>query len=148
MNPAITRRAALQVGVAMGVSTLLPAAHACEFFTTNLRIYRPWTRATAEGDAFAVLCMTFDEVTLDDRLIAVESPVAKHAEMGGSSAGSRIDVPIPAGAETVLSESGTFIRLLGLRHPLGVGRSYPLRLVFERGGVVDADIDVEYERAA
>ena len=91
--------------------------------------------------------MTFDEVALDDRLVGVETPVATHAEMAGTSAGPRIDVTIPAGAETVLSETGTFIRLLGLRHPLGVGRSYPLRLVFERGGVVDADIDVEYERA-
>lgn len=148
MSPVITRRTVLQAGLALGAATVLPAAHACEFFTTNLRIYRPWTRATAEGDAFAVLCMTFDEVTLDDRLIGVESPVATHAEMGGSGARPEIDFPIPAGAETVLSETGTFIRLLGLRHPLGVGRSYPLRLVFERGGVVDADIDVDYERAA
>ncbi|MGK2899952.1 MAG: hypothetical protein ACSLE9_14925 [Burkholderiaceae bacterium] len=48
----------------------------------------------------------------------------------------------------MLSKSGTFIRLLGLRHALGVGRSYPLRLVFERGGAVDADIGVDHERAA
>jgi copper(I)-binding protein len=148
MNPVITRRAVLRAGLVLGSAMLLPAAHACEFFTTNLRVYRPWTRATADGDAFAVLCMTFDEVALDDRLIGVESPVATHADMAGSGGGPKIDVPIPAGADTVLSETGTFIRLLGLRHPLAVGRSYPLRLVFERGGVVDADIDVDYERAA
>lgn len=148
MSPTITRRAVLQAGLALGAATLLPAAHACEFFTTNLRIYKPWTRAALAGDAFAMLCMTFDEVTLSDRLIAVESPVATHAEMGGTGRGPKIDFPIPAGAETVLSETGAFIRLLGLRHPLEVGRSYPLKLVFERGGVVAADIDVDYERAA
>ncbi len=148
MKPALTRRALLQAGLAIGTCAVAPAARACEFFTTNLRIYRPWSRATAEGDAFAVLCMTFDEVTLTDRLIGVATPVAAHAEIAGAGGSPGIDLPIPAGRETVLSESGTFIRLLGLRHPLGVGRSYPLRLVFERGGAVDADIDVDYERAA
>ena len=146
MNSAITRRAVLQGGLALGASTLLPAARACEFFTTHLRVYRPWSRATAEGDAFAVLCMTFDGVMLSDRLVGVESPVASHAEMSGSSHGTNIDLLIPAGVDTVLTESGAFIRLMGLRHPLDVGRSYPLRLVFEKGGAVDADIDVDYER--
>ena len=148
MNSEISRRAVLRGGLALGASTLLPAAHACEFFTTHLRVYRPWSRATAEGDAFAVLCMTFDEVTLSDRLIGVESPVASHAEMGGSNQGAKIDLLIPAGVDTVLNETGAFIRLMGLRHPLEVGRSYPLRLLFEKGGAVDADIDVDYERIA
>ncbi len=44
-------------------------------------------------------------------------------------------------------ETGTFIRCVGLRHPLELGRSYPLKLVFEHGGVVDADIDIDFERA-
>jgi copper(I)-binding protein len=87
-------------------------------------------------------------VTLSDRLIGVESTVASHAEMGGSKQGAKIDLLIPAGVDTVLTETGTFIRLMGLRHPLEVGRSYPLRLVFEKGGAVDADIDVDYERIA
>ena len=49
MNPTITRRAALRTALALSACTLLRPAHACEFFTTNLRIYHPWTRATAPG---------------------------------------------------------------------------------------------------
>jgi copper(I)-binding protein len=148
MNRLIHRRALLRAGFAASLPLLIPAARACEFFTTNLRIFHPWTRATADGDTVALLCMTFDDVTLTDRLIGVETPVARHAEMGGAGPHGAIDLPIPAGRETALSETGRFIRLTGLRHPLQIGRSYPLKLVFERGGAVAADIDVDYEPIA
>lgn len=147
MNESIRRRALLHAGFAAGIALVVPPARACEFFSTNLRVAHPWARATADGDTFAALCMTFDEVTLADRLIKVETPVAAGAEMGGVGARPGIDFPIPAGRESVLSETGTFIRLVGLKHPLEIGRSYPLKLVFERGGVVDADLDIDYERA-
>jgi copper(I)-binding protein len=144
--PPLGRRTLLRTGCALGAALVLPPARACEFFSTHLRVYRPRSRATVEGDAFAVLCMRFDEVRLADRLIRVETPVASGAEMSGPASGRRIDVVIPAGTETELTEAGTFIRLTGLKHPLEVGRSYPLRLEFRHGGVVDADIDVDYER--
>lgn len=148
MNRSIHRRALLRAGFAASLPLLIPAARACEFFTTNLRVYKPWTRATADGDTVALLCMTFDDVTLADRLIGVETPVARDAEMGGTGARGAIDLAIPPGRETVLSEAGRFIRLTGLRYPLQLGCSYPLTLVFERGGTVAADIDVDYERNA
>lgn len=148
MNRPIQRRAALRAGLAAGIALLVPAAQGCEFFTTHLRVYRPWTRATSDADTSAALCMTFDEVTLADRLIRVESPVAAGAEMGGAGAAPSVDLVIPTGRDTVLDEAGTFIRLVGLRHRLEVGRSYPLTLVFERAGVLQADIDVDFERAA
>ncbi|MES2100380.1 MAG: hypothetical protein V4569_11215 [Pseudomonadota bacterium] len=44
-------------------------------------------------------------------------------------------------------ETGTFIRRVGLKHPLQLGRNYPLKRVFEHGGVVDTDIDIDFERA-
>lgn len=148
MSYPVRRRAVLHAGLAVGVALVAPAARACEFFTTHLRVLRPWTRATAQGDAFAVLCMTFDQVTSADRLIGIETPVAAGAELAGVGAGPSVDLVIPAGQETVLSESATFIRLLRLKHPLEMGRSYPLRLVFEKGGAVDADLDVDFERGA
>lgn len=153
--PRFGRRTLLRAGCALGAALVLPPARACEFFSTHLRIWRPWSRATAEGDAFAVLCMRFDEVRLPDRLIRVETPVAAGAEMSGAASGRAIDFAIPAGRESELSETGTFIRLVGLKHPLELGRNYPLKLgrnyplklVFAHGGVVDADIDIDFERA-
>jgi len=140
------RRGMLQAGFALGLASVLPAARACEFFTTNLRITHPWTRATGGGATVAVVSMKFDAVTLADRLIGVSTPVAERAELGGVGASPTVDFAIPAGRESLLSERGTFARLVGLQHPLEIARTYPLTLVFERGGTVATDLTVDYLR--
>lgn len=140
------RRSVLRAGLALSVPLALPQARACEYFADGLRISHPWTRATAPGATTAVLCMGFDEVSADDRLIAVETPVAEAAEMGGLSAGREVNFLIPAGQSSALSEHGSFVRLLGLKHPLEVGRIYPLNLGFERAGLVIAKLNVDFAR--
>ena len=153
MEPRLIRRNVLRGSLALGVALLAPAARACEFFSPTMRILHPWTRASEPGASTAVVCMRFDEVSRDDRLIQVRTPVAAAAELGGvaldgsgsrNNAGTGLDFPIPAGRESTLSEGGRFVRLLGLRHPLEVGRSYPLTLIFEQGGVVDATLTVDF----
>lgn len=146
MNILLRRRTLLQASLAMGAAVAAPAARACEFWTTRLRVLQPWTRATLDGDPHAVVCMTFDLVTGADRLVGVETPVASGAEMGGRLAAPVVDFAIAAGADSALTEAGTFIRLTGLRHALEIGRTYPLTLIFEKGGAVAADLDVTYER--
>lgn len=144
MNQAIGRRLVLRTGIAAGASLLLPAARACEFFTTNLRIVTPWTRATMVGTTSAVIGMTFDDVAQDDHLIGVETPVAESAVMVGPGVGPQVNFAIPKGRETVLGETGTVLRLEGLKTPMGVGRIYPLTLIFEKGSTVTADLHVLY----
>lgn len=139
------RRRWLGHGLALGLAPFLPGrARACEFFSTTLRIEHPWTRATREGDRFAAVNMKFNEVTVDDRLVGAHTPVAARAGMGGVAAATLIDFAIPAGRLSALSEEHTYLRLEGLRHALEVGRTYPLTLVFEKGGEVLAAFDVDY----
>lgn len=97
--------------------------------------------------------MRFDEVSRDDRLVHMHTPVAAAAEMSGivltasspgAGAGAGLDFFIPAGQASALSEGGRFVRLLDMRHPLEVGRRFPLTLVFQRGGVVDATLTVDF----
>jgi periplasmic copper chaperone A len=144
------RRRLLGAGLSTGLvwvgSSWLAPAQACEVQAEFLRITHPWTRATAPDADFAVLCMRFDEVTGDDRLIAVHTPVAEGAEMGGSLRGQAVDVPIAAGSTLDLHEHGVHLRLTPLRHAIHVGRSYPLRLTFARSGVVHATLSVDYTR--
>lgn len=142
----IHRRGVLRAGLAACVPFALPQARACEYFADGLRVSHPWTRATPPGATTAVLCMGFDEVTADDRLISVETPVAQGAEMAGAAAGGAVNFPIPAGQVTALSEQGSFVRLVGLLHPLEMGRTYPLKLGFERAGLVIASLNVDYAR--
>ena len=86
----------------------------------------------------------FEEVTADDRLISVVTPVAERAEMGGPDAGRAVDFAIPAGQPSALTLQGAHVRLLGLRHGLGIGRSFPLHLGFERAGLVIATLNVDF----
>jgi copper(I)-binding protein len=144
----VTRRRMLQAGLAVGLSLRLRPARACEFWTGNLRVTHPWTRATPDDATSAVVCMKFDEVAEDDRLIGIETAVASGAMLGGAASGGKIDLPIPRGRETLLSEHGTCLRLIGLREPLYLGRSYPIELRFARSGSVAADLSVDYEALA
>ena len=50
--------------------------------------------------------------------------------MGGLQASPRVDFAIPQGQESALSETGTFLRLVGLIQPLETGRAYPLTAKF------------------
>ena len=148
MNKPFARRRLLRAGLAAGAMLALPSARACEFFALHLRITHPWTRASAPGASTAMVCMRFDEVTLSDRLIGVASPVAESAEMGGLPMGGPVDLAIPADQPITLSEAGLHICLVGLRHELLVAREYPLTLVFERSGTVQATLSVDYARFA
>jgi copper(I)-binding protein len=143
-SPLIQRRRVLQAGVAAGVALLAPSARACEFFTTTLRVTHPWARATRLGSRGAIVSMVFDEVTETDRLIAVSTPVATGAQLGGQGGTRPIDFVIPQGRTSTLSEQGVFVRLVGLRHPLELARAYPLTLEFEKGGKVEADLSIDY----
>lgn len=148
MSHPLARRHLLRTGLAAGALLGLPAARACEFFAANLRITHPWTRASAPGATTAMVCMRFDEVTGSDRLIGVASPVAESAEMGGLPLAGPVDILIPADQQITLTEAGLHIRLIGLRHDLLVAREYPLTLVFERSGPVQATLSVDYARFA
>lgn len=146
MHPLIHRRAALRVGLAFGAALALPSARACEYFADNLRITHPWCRATRPGASSVVVSMFFDQVTRADRLIGVKTMVAEGAEIGGTLARPGVDFAIPEGEETHLRESASYLRLTGLQFPLEVARTFPMVLTFEHGGVVQANLNVDYAR--
>lgn len=134
------QRSVLGLGAALGV----PHARACEFQADTLRVTHPYCHATEPGSTEAVVCMKFDEVTRSDRLVGVRTPVASGADVAGAMARPTVDFEIPEGQETWLHERGTWLRLTGLRGPLGIGRAYPLTLEFEHGGTVLAQLTVDY----
>jgi copper(I)-binding protein len=140
------RRNILLAGVGLGTTLWLPHARACEFSSSTLRVTHPWARASKPGQSTAVVSMKIDEVLQSDRLIAVETPVAAGAVMvsrDGKST-SKLDFVFTPGTETEIGESGTRLQLVGLKFPLEVARSYDLRLIFEKGGVMNADLSIDY----
>jgi copper(I)-binding protein len=146
----LQRRAVLRLGLVSGLSLcaagFVSNARACDFSTNTLRVNHPWTRATAEDATSAIVCMHFDQVQEDDRMIGVETMVAAGAEIGGIGARKDVDVLIPKGQTVYLSEAGTYLRLLGLKMPLEVGRAYPMLLTFEKGGNLMTDLNISFAR--
>lgn len=149
MNTLHRRRLCLQAALAGGLAWAGTPARACEFFSSNLRVTHPWTRASADHDQSAIVAMRFDQVEKDDRLIGVETMIATGVETvqaGVDGARQGVDFFIPQGRESELSETGTFLRLTGLRMPLDMGRVYPMRLHFATGGTLNAELSVDFAR--
>ncbi|MDT7838917.1 copper chaperone PCu(A)C [Aquabacterium sp. OR-4] len=141
----IRRRMLLQrSALGLGAALLPPLARACEFQAETLRVTHPYCHATEPGSTEAVVCMKFDEVIRSDRLVGASTPVARGADVAGALARPTVDFEIPEGQETWLHERGTWLRLTGLRGPLGVGRTYPLTLEFEHGGTLLAQLTVDF----
>lgn len=144
-TPSLLRR---QLLIALGTAGLAARpAQACEFFSSHLRIWHPWTRATRVDADSAKLCMRFDEVQRTDRLIGVETPVAAGVRLAGPgapSAAQDLSLLIRQGQELTLAEDGLHLELLDLQLPLQIGRSYPLRLLFESAEPVNATLNVDY----
>ena len=104
------------------------------------------------GGAFMVILNTGDT---DDRLIAVETDVAKRAELhtniegeGGVMQMRPVEdgFPVPAGGEHVLARGGDHIMLMGLTRPLNDGDTITLTLIFEEAGEVTVDVPVDLHR--
>ncbi|MFY9509672.1 MAG: copper chaperone PCu(A)C [Rubrivivax sp.] len=141
IHPLRHRRGLLQAGLALGAAAYLPPARACEYFAATLRIHHPWARASAPGASSAIVSMQFDEVSKADRLIGVQIDIAEGAEINGRA----VDFAIPEGQVTTFGEQGAVqLRLVGLQRPLQIGRSYPMKLAFEHGGVVHAGLNIDF----
>ena len=74
------------------------------------------------------------------------APVAESAEMGGEGQGKAVKFRIVKGPSSGLSETGTYLKLVGLKFQLEVGRSFPLTLVFEKAGATTTSLSIDYPR--
>jgi copper(I)-binding protein len=148
MQSNIDRRAAMRTGLALALAPWAGSSRACEFYAPNFTLIHPWTRASRPDATSAIVSMKFQNVTQSDRLIGVQTLVADSAELGGEGAGPQLDFAIPAGQDSELAERGVHLRLLGLKLPLEVARSYPMTLVFANAGEIRATLNVDYARFA
>ncbi len=141
----VTRRNALRAALSFGAAAAFVhrEAGACEAFASTLRVIHPWTRATRQGVTSTSVFMVIDEVQQDDRLVGVTMAIAGGAELVGDGVGPAVDLFIPKGSEIVFADPGTHLRLLGLDRQLLLGRSFPLQLRFEKGGLVYTTLNVD-----
>lgn len=144
----LTRRSALQIGAGAIAALSFPAVRAHEFFSTSLTVHHPWTRASAQGANSAIVSMKFDDVRVTDSLIGAQSPLFDAAEFGGvgvtDSSRENFEFVIQEGQSAELSEAGTYLRVLGLKFPLEIGREYPMTLIFSKAGPLKAALLIDF----
>ena len=117
----------------------------------HIEISGPFTRATLPnapvGGGFLTLTNSGTE---DDRLVAVETPVASQAQihemaMQGDVMKMRqlVDgLVIPAGATVTLEPGGYHLMFMRLNQALVEGETVPVTLTFERAGTITIDLPV------
>ena len=132
------------------------AALAHDYQVKSLRVSNPFARATPPGAKVAGAFMTIKNVGPDpDRLISVSSPVAGLVEihemaMDGGMMKMRAvkGIDVKPGATVELAPGGYHVMLEDLKQPLKLGEQIPVKLTFEKAGVLEIKVNVEAMGAA
>jgi periplasmic copper chaperone A len=104
----------------------------------GLRISHAVVTATAEGEASAFLLLENGSDTARSLVGAttdVTDSVMMHHDVGGQMQ-PVAEIPVPAGGRVLLAPGHDHLMLEGLRHPLAVGDTVTLNLLFSPGGPV------------
>lgn len=131
-----------------------PPALAQEFERGNIRVERPWARATPVKVGGAYMTLR-NNGAVADRLVKVASPLAEKAEIHETKVDGGMAMMRPVGAVELkprrsvqLKPGGLHVMLMGLRRPLEEGERIKLVLTFERAGTIEVEARVEKAGAA
>ena len=137
----------LAVAAALGAS-----AYAQEYKLNELRIERPYARATVANQPAGGAYLTIENKgKAADRLIGASSPVARKVEIHTMSMADNvmkmrevdgIDLKPSTKIEMKPGE-GYHLMLMGLQKPLKAGEKFPLVLTFEKAGKTEVSVVVQ-----
>lgn len=141
----------LAAALALTFSSIAAFAH--DFSKNDIFVAHPWARPSMAAHAPAAVYLEIvNRGGADDRLVAVKTGRAEHAEIHSSQTGgdgvvrmlpAKEGVAAPAG-EAVSMETGAYhIMLIGLDGKLEAGESFPLVLTFEKAGDIEVVVKVE-----
>lgn len=125
-------------------------SQAQQFKAGTITVDHPYARSTAAGQQVGGGYLKLINVGGADRLVSASASVAKTVElhemkMDGDVMKMRpVDgIALPPGKTVELQPGGFHIMFIGLKAPLKVGDSFPLKLKFEKAGEVTVDVKVE-----
>jgi copper(I)-binding protein len=115
----------------------------------GIEVERPWARATA-GDTGATYFSIVNKGAVPDRLMSASTPAAQSATLHESKVQNGVMMmrPLPPlevapGKSAELKPGADHLMLVGLKHPLKQGESFPLTLHFEKAGDVQVTVKIE-----
>ena len=131
-------------------------ALADDFQVKSLRVSNPFVRATPPGAKVAGVFMSIENRGKEaDRLVSASSPVAGVVEIHEMAMDSGMmkmraikGIDLQPGATVELQPGGYHVMLEDLKQPLKQGDQIPVRLTFEKAGVVEVKVHVEAMGAA
>ncbi len=111
---------------------------------THLVVTDAWVRPALPGAESAAYLKIENAGLTGDTLLSVDSPDAAMAELHGTSTDPSgmtgmtpmDELTIPAGESVTLAPGAMHVMLTGLTHPLTVGGTVELRLVFRHAGTM------------
>ena len=132
----------------LALATFATQAH--EFKAGAITIGHPYARATAAGQPTGGGFMKFVNGGANDKLLSVSAEVSNSVEIhemkmeGDVMKMRQVDgIELPASKTVELKPGGYHVMFIGLKAPLKVGDKFPLKLKFEKAGVVTVDVNVE-----
>ncbi len=148
----ISRRQAAVYAAAFLALCLISVAHAQ---TGTMSVDKSWTRVAQQGGVGGVFLTLRNAGAQPDKLVSVNSPVCKSAELHTTIKDGDVmrmrpvpSIDVPAGGSAELRPGGLHVMLIGLSQPLVQGSKIPLSLTFERAGTVTVEVVVEAAGAA
>ena len=126
------------------------AAHAHEFKAGAITIGHPYARATAAGQPTGGGFMKLTNAGGNDKLLSVSAEVSKSVELhemkmeGDVMKMRQVEgIELLAGTTVELKPGGYHMMFIGLKAPLKAGDKFPVKLKFEKAGLVTVDVNVE-----
>ncbi|HWM42400.1 MAG TPA: copper chaperone PCu(A)C [Burkholderiales bacterium] len=117
----------------------------------EIQIRHPWSRATPPGASVAVAYMEIRNTGKQaDRLLSATTSVAQRVEMHVTEREGEVmkmrqvnAFHIPARERYELRPGGAHLMLVDVVRPLKKGERFALRLVFERAGELEIELEVQ-----
>lgn len=132
----------------LAVATL--TAHAQAFKAGAISVEHPYARATVSGQPAGGGFMKLVNGGGADRLVSASAGVSKSVELhvmkmeGDVMQMRQVDaIDLQAGKTVELKPGGYHVMFIGLKAPLKVGDTFPMKLKFEKAGEVTVDVKVE-----
>jgi copper(I)-binding protein len=125
-------------------------AHSQTPSQNTIVVEHPWARATPGGAKTGALYVTLiNNGSTGDRLMSATTPVADKVQFHGVSEDNGVSrmremrtVEVAPGARVFFNPGSMHIMVVGLKHPLKEGQSFPLTLTFEKAGNADVSVPI------
>jgi len=124
--------------------------HAHDYKLGALTVEHPTARFTVAGQKAGGGFLSIDNRGAADRLVGASAPVSERVELhtmrmdGDVMRMRRVDaIDVPANGRLDMGPGGNHLMFMGLKAPLKVGDSFPMKLRFQKAGEMTVDVQVE-----